>query len=85
MAFETVPMFVSVTDDVPLSSFQGRSFNAFFFLLFFQPGDRWSGVRDFELAGCVSSYSTHQIFRNLPRRKSLIMLKKKAKKMMSKA
>ena len=63
VAFETVPMFVSVTDDGPFSSFQGRSPSASSFKRLSTPSDRWCDVPGFVPAGSVSPQSS-QYFRS---------------------
>ena len=54
---------VRLTDDGPLSSFQGRSSSASSFHAS-PPDDRWCDVLGFVPAGSVSSFSTLQIFRD---------------------
>ena len=51
-------------DDDPLSSFQGRSFNASLFPRLSPPSVRWCDVLGFVPAGNVSSSSTRKIFRD---------------------
>ena len=54
---------VRLIDDSPLSSFQGRSSNAFLFPRLSPPGDRWCHALGFVHASRVWSCSTLQIFR----------------------
>ena len=55
---------VRLTDDGPLSSFQGRSSSTSFFPRLSPPGDRWCDVLGFVPEGSVSSSSTFQVFRD---------------------